>query len=86
MVYIICKSKYAQTNINEEICIAKYNYCQILYLTCLNVPFIWNSQSIKSKNKGIVDRRISSSGIKVISKNGPTIPWVWVVEEKGKNI
>lgn len=43
-------------------------------VTCLKVPFALCSHWRRSKNSGMVALRNSASGIKVISRKGPTIP------------
>lgn len=45
-------------------------------ITFLNSPVLWYSHSIMSKKIGIVAFRSSTSGIRVISKTGPTIPGI----------
>ena len=47
---------------------------RIRALTCLKLPLALYSHSSKSKNNGMVALRSSASGIKVISKKGPTMP------------
>lgn len=45
-------------------------------ITFLNSPVLWYSHSIMSKKIGMVAFRSSTSGIRVISKMGPTIPGI----------
>lgn len=46
----------------------------VLVLTRLKLAVSWYSQSIMSKKMGMVDVRSSSSGTRVISRMGPTMP------------
>lgn len=50
--------------------------CRVFVITFLNSPVHWYSHSIMSKKIGIVAFRSSTSGIRVISKMGPTIPGI----------
>lgn len=52
------------------------NFPTLFLITFLNSPVLWYSQSIMSKNIGIVAFRSSTSGMRVISKMGPTIPGI----------
>lgn len=49
---------------------------RVVLITFLNSPVLWYSHSIMSKKIGIVAFRSSTSGIRVISKMGPTIPGI----------